>query len=116
MLFATDENENSWEVTELISWESSDEGVIVVSSQGIMTGRATGTATLTATYKELSSIHNVTVQALPSVAFQTVPASPLYGTVTLTGSAIGPVENMQFYYGVNETWTKIGTDSNPADG
>lgn len=75
-------------------WSSSDEGVVFVTPEGQIEGRAEGSATITATYGDLSD--SITVD---------VAVFNLTGHVTLNGKSVanvpvevqGPVDSATFY-------------------
>jgi uncharacterized protein YjdB len=74
----------------VITWTSSDNAVATVSTIGMVTGVATGSATITATTEGVSGTATVTVSATP-VASVTVTPSPATvvegGTTTLVATA-----------------------------
>ena len=70
-------------------WASSDENVITVDANGKVTGVADGTATVTATYKEVSATCEVTVKAVEVTLTLSETQLALYEgeTATLTVTA-----------------------------
>jgi hypothetical protein len=55
--------ENPFRVQEGVSWETSDPAIVSVTSAGIANGNAVGTATVTATFQEVSGAIGLSVDA-----------------------------------------------------
>jgi hypothetical protein len=60
-------NGTTQSVTSLAAWQSSNTGVVNVSSSGLLTAVGNGSATVTATYQGISGTAQVTVTISPSV-------------------------------------------------
>jgi uncharacterized protein YjdB len=73
-------------ITGTVTWTTSDNGVATVSSGGLLTGMAVGSATLTATSAAISGTTTVTVQV---AGLQSITLSP-------TGPSIKQGETEQF--------------------
>jgi uncharacterized protein YjdB len=56
-------SDNGFRVEEGVSWESSHPTIASVSSAGIVTGNAVGTATITATFRGVTGARGVSVEA-----------------------------------------------------
>jgi uncharacterized protein YjdB len=72
-----------------VTWGSSNAGVATVSSSGLVTGVASGTATITATSETKSGTSTVNVSPVPVATVTVTPANPSVaegGTVTLTAT------------------------------
>ena len=92
-------------VTDLVSYSSSDTDIATVSSSGLITAVAVGTATITATSGSFSDTCEVTVEN-PVVAFITP-------TKNSTSGYSGQNETISFTYG-NLSNTVVVTSDNPA--
>lgn len=71
----------------LVFWQSSNSGVALVSSTGLVRGQAAGTATVTATSEGRSATVTVTVAATPAAPSQ--PSQPAPATPTPTAPTGG---------------------------
>jgi len=89
-----------------VTWSSNNTGVATVSSAGVVTGVADGTATITATSEGVSASRDITVSGVPLVATITAtPASPFKGigqTQQMTATARSAAGNT--VAGVTFTW------------
>jgi uncharacterized protein YjdB len=94
----------------VVTWTTSNAGVATVSSSGVVTGVAAGTATITATSEGKSGTSTVTVTALPvaSVTVSPTTLSLLAGqTGTLTATVRDAANNVLTDRQV--TWTSSNT-------
>jgi len=97
--------------SQAVTWSSSADAVAAVTADGVVTGVAAGTATITATSvadAEKSDSVTVTVAAAPAVTGiaidQAAPATTVGGTVTLTAtvSTVGGASTAHTWASANE--------------
>ena len=93
-----------------VTWSSSNTGIATVSSSGVVTGVAAGSATITATSEGKSGTASVTVSAVPVASVSVSPATPsvtVGQTVQLTATAYDANNNV--LTGRAVTWSSSNT-------
>ena len=82
----------SWITKDDLTWSTENSSVATVAEGGVVTGVADGTATITATYGDVTASCTVTVSSKPSISIAPNPASVKVGstmdfTATITPAA-----------------------------
>lgn len=94
-----------------VTWTTSDNGVATVSSAGLLTGVAEGTATLTATSAAISGTTTATVQISGLQSITLSPTGPsIKQGATQQFTATGHLQDGSTKVLTSVTWTSSNTD------
>ncbi len=94
------------EVNNLVTWSSSDESKVTISTSGLATALATGTPTVTATSANISGSATMTVSGAQLVRIALLPYEPVTGIgVTQQFVALGTFDDYSTHTLVSSSWS-----------
>ncbi len=103
---------NTMDVSDRVSWSSTNNGVASINSAGIATGNTAGTTTIRATWADLSASKSLTVSnaALNAIVIEDVPASVPVCSYGHQLRAIGQYADGDRDITANVTWASDDLD------